>query len=519
MWRPPPQSPDSGPSAGKRAWAPPGPTPAQFMPAPTTTTTPQVRSVPARSTANTSLRSRLSRAQGRRAAPSTSPLAATSAASVLELPPSTARIAISATGASLRLCWENKETFLTKANLGIIAATVCRARGARMGLKIAVVGAGSTYTPELVEGFAARSERLPMDELVLLDPDEQRLEVVGGLARRMLARAGLGGRLELTGRLEEALDGADFVIVQLRVGGQAQRRIDETLPLEFGCIGQETIGPGGFAKALRTVPVVLDIAEEAARRAAPGAWLVDFTNPVGIVIQALLDQGHRAIGLCNVAIGFQRRLAAQLVVEPHCVELGHVGLNHLSWLRAVRVDGVDRLPELLAEHAEALAAEVELPVVLLRLLGAIPSSYLRYYYLTGEVLDEQRGGAFYSEAAAQIVASLHAGTGDLQVVDVRNDGAIPDLPDDAVVEVPARVDAAGAHPLPQDPLPPELLGLVQQMKAYERLTVAAARGGDRALALEALLANPLVADYRVAVPLLDALLRASRGHLPRFFPG
>src|SRR6266540_3861085 len=239
----------------------------------------------------------------------------------------------------------------------------------------------------------------------------------------------------------------------------------------------------------------------------------------GIVTQALLDQGHRAIGLCNVAIGFQRRLAAQLVVEPHRVELGHVGLNHLSWLRAVRVDGVDRLPELLAEHAEALAAEVELPVELLRLLGAIPSSYLRYYYLTGEVLDEQRrgpsraeqvaeielellrlyrdpaldtkpallerrGGAFYSEAAAQLVASLHAGTGDLQVVDVRNDGAIPDLPDDAVVEVPARVDAAGAHPLPQDPLPPELLGLVQQMKAYERLTVAAARGGDRALALE-----------------------------------
>ncbi len=402
-----------------------------------------------------------------------------------------------------------------------------------MGLKIAVVGAGSTYTPELVQGFAARSERLPMDELVLLDPDEQRLEVVGGLARRMLARAGFGGRLELTGRLEEALDGADFVIVQLRVGGQAQRRIDETLPLEFGCIGQETTGPGGFAKALRTVPVVLDIAEETARRAAPGAWLVDFTNPVGIVTQALLDQGHRAIGLCNVAIGFQRRLAAQFVVEPHRVELGHVGLNHLSWLRAVRVDGVDRLPELLEEHAEALAAEVELPVELLRLLGAIPSSYLRYYYMTGEVLDEQRrrpsraeevaeielellrlyrdpaldtkpallerrGGAFYSEAAAQLVASLHAGTGDVQVVDVRNDGAIPDLPDDAVVEVPARVDAAGAHPLPQDPLPPELLGLVQQMKAYERLTVAAARGGDRALALESLLANPLVADYRVA---------------------
>jgi 6-phospho-beta-glucosidase len=423
-----------------------------------------------------------------------------------------------------------------------------------MGLKIAVVGGGSTYTPELVQGFADRAERLPVDDLVLLDPDAERLEVVGGLARRMLERRGFGGRLALSGRLEEALDGADFVIVQLRVGGQAQRRVDETLPLEFGCIGQETTGPGGFAKALRTVPVVLDIAEQTARRGAAGAWLVDFTNPVGIVTQALLDEGHRAIGLCNVAIGFQRRLAAELLVEPERVELEHVGLNHLSWLRAVRVDGTDRLPELLVERAEALAAEVELPVDLLRLLGAIPSYYLRYYYLTGEVLDEQRrrpsraeqvaeierellrlyrdpaldskpellerrGGAFYSEAAAQLVASLHAGTGDVQVVDVRNDGAIPDLPADAVVEVPARVDADGAHPLPQKPLPPELLGLVQQMKAYERLAVAAARGGDRSLALEALLANPLAGDWRVAVPLLDALLDASRPYLPRFFPG
>jgi 6-phospho-beta-glucosidase len=423
-----------------------------------------------------------------------------------------------------------------------------------MGLKIAVVGGGSTYTPELVQGFADRAERLPVDDLVLLDPDGERLEVVGGLARRMLERGAFAGRLALTGRLEEALDGADFVIVQLRVGGQAQRRVDERLPLEFGCIGQETTGPGGFAKALRTVPVVLHIAEETARRAAPGAWLVDFTNPVGIVTQALLDQGHRAIGLCNVAIGFQRRLATQLLVEPGRVELEHVGLNHLSWLRAVRVDGVDRLPELLEERVEALAAEVDLPVALLRLLGVIPSYYLRYYYLTGEVLDEQRrgpsraeqvaeierellrlyrdpaldskpplleqrGGAFYSEAAAQLVASLHAGTGDVQVVDVRNDGAVPDLPADAVVEVPARIDADGAHPLPQKPLPPELLGLVQQMKAYERLAVAAASRGDRALALEALLANPLAGDYRVAVPLLDALLNASRGYLPRFFPG
>ena len=423
-----------------------------------------------------------------------------------------------------------------------------------MGLKIAVVGGGSTYTPELVQGFATRGDRLPVEELVLLDVDRERLEVVGGLAGRMLDKAGWGGRLQLTGRREEALDGASFVVVQLRVGGQAMRLADETLPLEFGCVGQETTGPGGFAKALRTVPVVLELAEETARRAAPGAWFVDFTNPVGIVTQALLDHGHRAIGLCNSAIGFQRRFAAHFGVAPERVELEHVGLNHLTWERAVRVDGVDRLPELLDGQADWIAADVGVPAALLRTLGAVPSHYLRYYYATSKVLGEQRrrpsraeqvmaierellelyrdpaldtkpallerrGGAFYSEAAAALIASLHAGTGDVQVVDVRNDGALPGLPDDAVVEVPARIDAAGARPLPLDPLAPELLGLVQQAKAYERLAVQAAVSGDRAVALKALLANPLVREWQVAVPLLDALLEKSRPYLPRFFPG
>ncbi|HEU4399378.1 MAG TPA: 6-phospho-beta-glucosidase [Actinomycetota bacterium] len=423
-----------------------------------------------------------------------------------------------------------------------------------MSLKIAVVGGGSTYTPELVLGFATREDRLPVEELVLFDVDRERLEVVGGLAGRMLERAGWSGRLALTGRREEALDGASFVVVQLRVGGQAMRLADETLPLEFGCIGQETTGPGGFAKALRTVPVVLELAEETARRAAPGAWFVDFTNPVGIVTQALLDHGHRAIGLCNSAIGFQRRFAAHFGVAPERVELEHVGLNHLTWERAVKVDGVDRLPELLDGQAGWIAADIGVPAALLRTLGAVPSHYLRYYYATSRVLDEQRrrpsraeqvmaierellelyrdpaldtkpdllerrGGAFYSEAAAALIASLHAGTGDVQVVDVRNQGALPDLPDDAVVEVPARIDTGGARPLPLDPLAPELLGLVQQAKAYERLAVRAALSGDRAVALKALLANPLVREYQVAVPLLDALLDKSRPYLPRFFPG
>jgi 6-phospho-beta-glucosidase len=423
-----------------------------------------------------------------------------------------------------------------------------------VGTRVVVVGGGSTYTPELIEGFVAHRDRLPVDELVLLDPDPDRLDAVGGVSRRILERFDWDGRLALTADRDAALEGADFVVVQLRIGGQAARLIDETLPLEFGCIGQETVGPGGFAKALRTVPVVLELAEEVARRAAPGAWLIDFTNPVGIVTQALLDEGHRAIGLCNVAIGFQRRFAEVLAVDPESVELEHVGLNHLSWVRAIQVAGTDMLPQVIGDFVDAIADDLHLPAELVRLLGAIPSYYLRYYYRTAQVLQEQRdggslrarevmeierqlltmyrdptldrkpellsrrGGAFYSEAAARLMASLHSDAGDVQIVDVRNDGALADLPDEVVVEVPAVVDAAGAHPTPLAPLAPELLGLVQEVKAYERLAVRAATTGDRSAALKALIANPLVRDFDTAVPLLDALLEANREHLPRFFP-
>ncbi|MDP9233559.1 MAG: 6-phospho-beta-glucosidase [Actinomycetota bacterium] len=419
-------------------------------------------------------------------------------------------------------------------------------------MKIAVVGGGSTYTPELVDGFASRQDELPIDQLTLLDVDDRRLEVVGGLAQRILDRRGWGGRLSLTKDRDDALEGADFVVIQLRVGGQKARYVDETLPLRFGCIGQETTGPGGFAKALRTVPLVLELAEETAARGAPGAWIVDFTNPVGIVMQALLDEGHRAIGLCNVAIGLQRSFASMFDVPPGRVQLEHVGLNHLTWERRVLVDGVDRLPELLDNHAEELAEEADVPAQLIQLLRMVPSYYLHYFYMTDEVLKEQlggrtraeevmeierellemyadpaltekpalleqRGGAFYSEAAAQLIASLHADTGDVQVVDIRNDGTIPGLPDDAVVEVAARIDSQGAHPLAVEPLEPEIGGLVQQVKAYERLTVRAATSGDRAAALKALVVNPLVADYPVAAPLLEDLLAANRDYLPRFF--
>ena len=419
-----------------------------------------------------------------------------------------------------------------------------------MGVKVSVAGGGSTYSPELVEGLVTRADRLPVDELVLLDPDPERLEIVGALADRMLRRAGWAGRLVLTASRDEALEGANFVIVQLRVGGQTARLTDETIPGRFGFIGQETTGAGGFAKALRTVPVVLELAEETARRGAPGAWFVDFTNPTGLVTQALLDDGHRAIGLCNVAISLQRRLAARFDVEPDRVRLDHVGLNHLTWERSVIVDGQDRMADILEVPASYPGAD-EFPPELVRMLAAIPSPYLHYYYFPSEVLAhqrthrsraeevmeieagllelyrdpsldekpkllEERGGAFYSEAAAALVASLHAGTGDVQVVNVRNAGGIPNLPDDDIVEIPARIDRDGAHPEQTAALTPEMLGIVQHAKAYERLAIEAATTGDRTKALKALLANPLVGDYAGAAPLLDALLEVNRPFLPRF---
>jgi 6-phospho-beta-glucosidase len=419
-------------------------------------------------------------------------------------------------------------------------------------MKIAVIGGGSTYTPELIEGFARRAGVLPWEQLVLQDVSAERLDVVGGLARRILARDGLADRLSTTTSLDDAADGASAVLVQLRIGGQQARLVDETLPGKFGLLGQETTGPGGFAKALRTVPAVLDIAERVAARAAPDAWLVDFTNPVGIVVRALLDAGHRAIGLCNVAITFQRRLAARFGVPPETVRLDHAGLNHLSWIRQVLVDGADRLPELLDSPAGAeLADEVEIPLDLMRTIRAIPSYYLHYYYCTehavqqqlagpsraAEVLDieqtllamyadpaldhkpellEQRGGAYYSEAAAGLVTSLLTDDGGHHYVDIRNSGTIAGLPDDAVVEVPALVGRDGARPLPVAPLAPELLGLVQAVTAYEVLTIEAARTGDRGVALRALVAHPLIREWDVAVPLLDEILAANRSYLPAF---
>ena len=410
-------------------------------------------------------------------------------------------------------------------------------------MKVAVIGAGSTYTPELVSGLLGERERMDISELALHDIDPERREVVGSLAARILDRQGFGGELTITAELERALEGADAVLVQIRVGGQAGRLRDETIPAACGCVGQETTGAGGLAMAMRTVPVVLEIAARARELAASDAWIIDFTNPVGIVTRALLDAGHRAIGLCNVAIKFQRQIARHLGVPVARVTVDQVGLNHLTWIRAVWVDGRDALDEVIAGFGDALAHEIGLPRALIDELGAIPSYYLRYFYAEREVVQEQRmttpraqqvaeierdllelyrdpglaekpalldqrGGAFYSEAATQLLASLTAGSDDIQVVDVRNDGTLAGLADDDVVEVPARIGPRGATPVAQRRLAPELLGLVQHVAAYERLAASAATTGDRAQARLALMAHPLVREYRLADTLLGRLLEA-----------
>ncbi|MFJ8913611.1 6-phospho-beta-glucosidase [Amycolatopsis sp. NPDC102389] len=417
-------------------------------------------------------------------------------------------------------------------------------------MKLAVVGGGSTYTPELIDGIAGRRSTLDVDEIVLIDPDAYRVEAVGDFSNRLLSHAGHPARVRTTASLEEGVEGASAVLIQLRVGGQRARRGDETFPHACGCVGQETTGAGGLAKALRTVPVVLDIADRVRKIAGDDTWIVNFTNPVGIVTRALLNEGHRAVGLCNVAIHLQRTFAQLLGAGVDDVKLVHTGLNHLSWERKVLVNGEDRLPELLAEHAEFLGEHVTAPVEWMRRMNVVPSYYLKYYYghdeqvtkqrterpradvvsdveeellkvyLDPEVVTkpeqlEKRGGAYYSEAAVQLVHALTSGgPAEEHVVNVRNEGTFGFLPDDAVIEVPSLVDGNGPRPIPQPPVEQRFAGLIAGVTAYEHLALEAAIKGGRDRVADALLAHPLVGQYTKADQLADTLVKINREFLP-----
>lgn len=422
-------------------------------------------------------------------------------------------------------------------------------------MKIVVIGGGSTYTPELIDGLIARAGKLPLREVWLVDPNEERLAIVGGFAQRMVRHAQAPFRVELTGDRRRALDGADFVITQLRVGGQAARHGDELLGRRHHLVGQETTGVGGFAKALRTVPVMLDIARDI-RTYAPGATLVNFTNPAGIVTEALVRYGGvPVVGLCNNAITMQRGIAKRFHVAPEQVYIEHVGLNHLTWVRRITIGGDDATEAVLNDYVERLRHEedkVHFSPALIGALHALPSSYLRYFYLESQIVARQesgeptraevvmdverrlleryndphlcekppelmeRGGAYYSEAAAALIESLWSDDGALHVVNTRNRGAIPNLPDDVVVETPSRVGKGGAEPLLVAPLAPAMHGLASTVKDYELLTIQAATTGDEQAAMLALLANPLGPDAATVEAVWNDIKRTNVGMLPQF---
>ncbi len=422
-------------------------------------------------------------------------------------------------------------------------------------MKVTVIGGGSTYTPELVSGFIKFNADFPVTELALMDVDAERLDVVGKFAQRMVAAKGSPFKVTLHTDRRAAVEGASFVTTQLRVGHMEARREDEYLGLRWGLVGQETTGVGGFAKALRTIPVLMELAAEM-RASAPDAPLVNFTNPSGLVTQALRTYAPdiHSIGLCNIPIGYRMQVAKAFDVEPERVEIDMIGLNHLTWFRGATVDGEDVWPTVFARY---LAEEQEdddpiVPPALMKAEGMIPSYYLKYFYRTRHVVQQQqnwppsraeqvmaiendllkkyadpslnepppelekRGGAYYSTAAVQLLQSMHNNDGMTHVVNVSNEGAVKEWPSDWVLELPSRIDAEGAHPLPAEALPEPMAGMIHRVKSYELLAAKAAVTGDREAALLALIANPIGPDADQAQEVLEDLIRTHARYLPQF---
>jgi 6-phospho-beta-glucosidase len=431
------------------------------------------------------------------------------------------------------------------------------------GVKIAVIGGGSSYTPELIEGFIQRYSELPVKEIYLVDVEsgKSKLEIVGNLAKRMVEKAGVNIRIELTLNRAEGITDADFVITQFRVGGLDARIRDEKIPLQYNVIGQETTGPGGFAKAQRTIPAMMDICRDI-ERLAPNSWLINFTNPAGIVTEAVLKYTNvKVIGLCNVPIGMISGAAEILGVEMKKVYIDFLGLNHLVWGSKIFLEGVDITETFMSELQKGKSMsmkniqDLEWDQDLLRSLGMFPCPYHRYYYMPDEMLKQekeeaalsgtrgervkaaekelfalyndaalaikppqlaQRGGAHYSDAACSLIHSIYNDKKDLQVVNVRNNGTIKDLPDDAVIERNCVINRNGAHPINVGHVPTTIRGLMQIVKNYEELTIEAAVKGETDLAIQALLAHPLVPSIDVAKKLWKDILEQNKAFLPQY---
>ncbi|MBN2116835.1 MAG: 6-phospho-beta-glucosidase [Anaerolineales bacterium] len=430
-------------------------------------------------------------------------------------------------------------------------------------LKVAVIGGGSTYTPELVNGFLARTEQFPLDELWLMDIDAGRLEIVGGFAQRMVEAKGAPFKVILSTNQRESIQEADYVTTQLRVGHMEARRRDEYLGLRHGLIGQETTGVGGMGKALRTIPVILQIARDIREAARPGTLLVNFTNPAGLVTQALSKYAPDvpAVGVCNVSITTKMHILESLEqatgrkIDPSQTELKTLGLNHLSWHRGFTIDGEDVWPQVMAGFLAGLRkeAEPEWDPRTIEVLQMIPNYYLQYFYHTDRKLKAQeqwppsradevmeveqdllreyanpnlkeppadlmkRGGAYYSTVATQLLNAHYNDLGETHVVNIRNNGAVKEWPAEWVLEIPSLVKRNGITPIPAEPLPASCFGLIAAVKAYELLTVEAAVHGDRAAAYQALLVHPLGPKADKVQAVLDDLLETHKEHLPQFW--
>ena len=433
------------------------------------------------------------------------------------------------------------------------------------GLIITVIGGGSSYTPELVDGLIKRSGELPVEEIRLVDiaAGQEKLSIVGALVKRMLEKAGLKTKVSLSLNRRQALKGADFVVAQLRVGGLAARVQDERFPLKYNVLGQETTGPGGFANALRTIPVMLGVCRDI-EELCPDAWLINFSNPSGLVTEAIRKYtAVKCLGLCNVPINMVMTVAKLLECDAEDIAIEFAGLNHLVWGLKVSRQGEDVMQIVLEKLADGASLsmknipDLKWDSLFLQALGLLPCPYHRYYYMTDKLLAEElqaaapggpgtraeqvqaveeklfslykdenlaakppelekRGGAYYSEAAISLISALYNDKREIHTVNTQNAGAIEGLPSDSVIEVNCVVGKDGATPLKVGRLPAEIIGLIQQVKAYEELAVEAGVKGDYAKALMSLVNNPLVPSVEVAKNLLDDLLALNKGYLPQF---
>lgn len=432
------------------------------------------------------------------------------------------------------------------------------------GLKIVTIGGGSSYTPELIEGFINRYDELPIRELWLVDIPEgkEKLEIVGALAKRMVEKAGVPMNIHLSLDRKEALHNADFVTTQIRVGQLEARAKDETIPLKYGVIGQETNGPGGLFKGLRTIPVILDICKDI-EALCPDAWLINFSNPAGMVTEAVLRYSNikKTIGLCNVPIGMRMGVAEMLAVDPSRVQIDFAGLNHMVYGLEVYLDGKVITETVLDKLTNGAGMTMKNIVDLgwekdfIQALGILPCPYHRYYYQTSKMLEEEqkdleekgtraqvvqklekelfklysdpalttkppqleeRGGAHYSDAACSLIHSIYNDTQDIQPVNVRNNGAIASIPDDSAIEISCVITKEGPKPIGIGDLPVPVRGLVQQIKSFERVAAEAAVTGDYQKALLAMTINPLVPSDTIAKKILDEMLEAHKDYLPQF---